>query len=104
MAQILNDPRVRQGLASRGLKVPADTVFVGGYHNTCNETVTFSDLDQIPPSHRGDFEHAQTAIEATCDRNAHERCRRFMSAPLTLSFRGAPARGGAIGRSGEDSP
>ena len=28
-------------------------------------------------------------IEQACDRNAHERCRRFMSAPLTLSFAGA---------------
>ena len=26
------------------------------------------------------------SIDATCDRNAHERCRRFMSAPLTMSF------------------
>ena len=48
IAQILNDPRVREGLARRGLKVPDDTVFVGGYHNTCNDSVTFSDLERIP--------------------------------------------------------
>jgi hypothetical protein len=58
-------------------------------HNTCNETVTFSDLNQIPPSHRDEFKRAQQSIEAACDRNAHERCRRFMSAPLTLSFHAA---------------
>ena len=28
--------------------MPADTVFVGGLHNTCNETVTFFDLDRFP--------------------------------------------------------
>ena len=28
-------------------------------------------------------------IENACDHNAHERCRRFMSAPLTLSFSAA---------------
>ena len=30
MAHILGDPRVREGLARRGLAVPAETVFVGG--------------------------------------------------------------------------
>ena len=48
MAQILNDPRVREGLAERGLVIPAETVFVGGYHNTCNDSVTFFDLDRLP--------------------------------------------------------
>src|SRR6185312_16080072 len=72
-----------------GIELPSETVFVGGVHNTCNETVTFSDLDQLPPSHREEFQQAQRSIEAACDRNAHERCRRFMSAPLTLSFAAA---------------
>ncbi len=89
IAQILNDPRVREGLARRGLKVPDDTVFVGGYHNTCNDSVTFSDLERIPDAHRLEFETARECIERTCERNAHERCRRFMSAPLTLSFAAA---------------
>jgi uncharacterized protein YbcC (UPF0753/DUF2309 family) len=86
MAQIVNDPRVREGLRKRGLVLPADTVFVGGMHNTCKETVTFYDRDRIPPSHQEEFREARKAIEAACDRNAHERCRRFMSAPLTLSL------------------
>lgn len=86
MAAILNDPRVRAALAARGLHLPQQTVAVGGCHNTCNETVTFLDLDQIPSSHRAEYEQARQAIEAACDRNAHERCRRFMSAPLTLTF------------------
>jgi uncharacterized protein YbcC (UPF0753/DUF2309 family) len=86
IAEILNDPRVREGLAQRNIHLPTDTVFVGGFHNTCNDAVTFSDLDRLPASHRQEFEAAQRDIEATCARNAHERCRRFMSAPLTLSF------------------
>jgi uncharacterized protein YbcC (UPF0753/DUF2309 family) len=89
MAQILNDPRVREGLARRHLVVPEDTVFVGGYHNTCDDSVIFFDLDRLPRSHRDEFAAARQAIEVTCDRNAHERCRRFMSAPLTLSFTAA---------------
>jgi uncharacterized protein len=89
MAQILNDSRVRKGLALRGLDLPADAVVVGGDHNTCNDSIIFYDLDGLPETHRLEFEKARTEIESTCDRNAHERCRRFMSAPLTLSFTAA---------------
>ncbi len=89
MAQILNDPRVRERLARRGLTVPAETVVVGGYHNTCDDSVVFFDLDRVPNTHLVEFENARKAIDATCDRNAHERCRRFMSAPLTFSFAAA---------------
>ncbi len=86
MANVLNDRRVRTKLAERGLIIPETTVIVGGYHNTCDDSVTFSDLDLIPQSHRDEFDDARRLINQTCDRNAHERCRRFMSAPLTLSF------------------
>lgn len=89
IAQILNDPRVRAILAERGIRIPADTVFVGGLHNTCNEYVKFEDVDRVPESHRKLFNEVHDAIEEALDRNAHERCRRFDSAPLTLSYAGA---------------
>ena len=89
MAQILNDPRVREGLARRGLVVPAETIVVGGYHNTCDDSVTYYDLDRIPASHRHEFKTTEEQIELACGRNAHERCRRFYSAPLGLSFAAA---------------
>lgn len=84
-AQILNDPRVRAGLAARGLTVPDGTVFVGGLHNTSNEYVKFADADLIPDSHRAEFEAAHREIEQAVDRNAHERARRFDSAPLSIT-------------------
>lgn len=89
MAQIMNDPRVREILAGRGLPLPHETRFVGGFHNTCDDKITLFDLDRIPPSHWEEFEAVEQAIDATCDRNAHERCRRFVSAPLTMSFSNA---------------
>ena len=85
-AKILNDPRVREGLARRGLHIPADTIVIGGYHNTCNDEVTLFNTESIPETHREDFEVASRIISDTCDRNAHERCRRFISAPLTMTF------------------
>ncbi len=89
LAQVLNDPRIRQGLADRGLALPAETSFVGGYHNTCTDSVTYADLDRLPEARRNEFADVRRVVESALDRNAHERCRRFMSAPLTLSFAAA---------------
>ena len=89
VAHMFNDPRVRAGLAARGLPIPADTVFVGGLHNTCNEYVKFFDTDRTPESHAVLFAEVTNAMDATLDRNAHERARRFDSAPLNISFAGA---------------
>jgi uncharacterized protein YbcC (UPF0753/DUF2309 family) len=89
LAQIFNDPRVRERLAGRGLTIPSETRFIGGMHNTSSDEVTFFDRDLIPGYHRQEFEGVRSIIDHACERNAHERCRRFLSAPLTLSFAGA---------------
>lgn len=91
IAQILNDPRVRANLAARGIEVPDHTVFVGALHNTCNETVRYFDEHRVPASHRAEFDAARRAIETALGRNAHERCRRFMSAPLDQTTEDARA-------------
>jgi uncharacterized protein len=80
-AQMANDPRVRQLLAAHGLHIPADTWFVGAQRNTCNNAVTFSDEDLVPAERRALFEEVRDAIETARRREAHERCRRFDSAP-----------------------
>jgi uncharacterized protein YbcC (UPF0753/DUF2309 family) len=89
LAQTLNDRRVREKLAQRGIIVPDRTAFVGGMHNTSNESVTFYDMDLVPESHQKVFEAIQRDFERACDRDAHERCRRFHSAPLVTSLAGA---------------
>ena len=88
LAQMLNDSRIRERLAQGGLSIPAETFFIGGMHNTSTETLTFYDLDLLPESHRSEFESVQRILEAACERNSHERSRRFQSAPLSLSFAG----------------
>jgi uncharacterized protein YbcC (UPF0753/DUF2309 family) len=85
-AQMANDPRVRKLVAAQGLEIPEETIFVGCYHNTCDDSVTYYDLDQIPATHQAEFETADSAILEARKRDAHERCRRFESAPLDLSF------------------
>ena len=89
LAAMLNDSRVRTVLAERGLAIPNETHFLGGLHNTTVDVVTFADLDLLPRSHFGDFEAATRTLEEAAERNAHERCRRFDSAPLALSFKAA---------------
>jgi uncharacterized protein YbcC (UPF0753/DUF2309 family) len=85
IAQILNDRRVRAALCTRGLAIPEDTIFIGGLHNTCNEDVKLFDLDRVPESHCDLLGRLKDIFEETLDRNAHERARRFDSAPLTIT-------------------
>ena len=81
-----NDYRVQILVAERGLLIPDDTFFVGAYHNTCDDTVVYFDLNRLPDSHRQEFEAASSAaIDESRTRNAHERCRRFASASMTLT-------------------
>lgn len=89
LAAMVNDPRVREILAQRGLPIPSETRFIGGLHNTCDDSVSFYDLDLLPASHISDLKAARKTLAETCARNAHERCRRFQSAPLNLSFSAA---------------
>lgn len=89
LAQILNDPRVRKSLGERGIKIPVETVFVGGMHNTSSEALSIYDADRMPDRLLIEFERAYDDLQTACDRDAHERARRFESAPLTLSFAGA---------------
>jgi len=84
-AEFLNDLRVRAQLSGRGIVIPDSTRFVGGYHNTCDDSLSFFDLDAVPESHHQELLAARSDVEFACEHNAHERCRRFMSAPLTLS-------------------
>lgn len=84
-AQMANDPRVRRLLASGGLVIPEETVFVGAYHNTCDDSILYYDLDPLPASHGEALDRAMLDLEEARKRNAHERCRRFVSAPLTLT-------------------
>jgi uncharacterized protein YbcC (UPF0753/DUF2309 family) len=96
-AQALNNPRVRAALGRRGIRVPDGTWFVGGLHNTCDDSVTLFDLDRVPDARHPDLDRACAEIETGLDRNAHERCRRFLSAPLNQSP--AEARRHVEGRS-----
>jgi uncharacterized protein YbcC (UPF0753/DUF2309 family) len=89
LAAMLNDGRVREQLVQRGIAIPRDTYFLGGQHNTCTDSITFFDLELLPRTHYTDYDRAWQTLEQACERNAHERCRRFQSAPLNLTIAAA---------------
>jgi len=58
-AAMANHPRVRQGLVARGIVIPEDTWFVGGYHDTCSDEIDLYDLDRLPADHQVDLERVR---------------------------------------------
>ncbi len=83
-AEMANEPRVRERLRSRGLVIPDSTWFVGAYHNTCDDSMTYYEEDRVPAESLEALADAKRAFADACRLDAHERCRRFESAPLGL--------------------
>ncbi len=90
-SQMANDPRVRERLRTLGLIIPESSWFVGAYHNTCDDSMTYYDEDLLPAESLEALEDAKQAFAEACLLDAQERCRRFESAPLTLDPKAALA-------------
>lgn len=84
-ARMANHPGVRDRLARRGIAIGDDVVFVGGLYDTAADAIRLYDVHQVPESHRSALVEVSDALEEMCRRNAHERCRRFASAPADSS-------------------
>ncbi|MBZ5710360.1 DUF2309 domain-containing protein [Nannocystis pusilla] len=84
-ARMANLPGVRERLAARGIVVPEDTMFVGGLYDTANDMIRLYDVEDLPPAALAELRTLSAQLEEMCRRNAHERCRRFASAPRRLS-------------------
>jgi uncharacterized protein len=85
-AAMANRPEVRRILRERGVVIPEDTWFAGGYHDTCNDNIEFFDLSAMPESHRSDFERVRASLDEARARSAHERTRRFEFASDELNI------------------
>jgi len=80
-AAMVNREEVRERLRERGIDIPSDTWFIGGYHDTCNDGVELFDLDPVPSTHLADVESIRNALDRARAQNALERARRFESLP-----------------------
>jgi uncharacterized protein YbcC (UPF0753/DUF2309 family) len=78
-AAMANRPEVRERLREEGIDIPADTWFIGGYHDTCSDDVELFDLDVVPTTHQPDLESIRNSLDQARAQNALERARRFES-------------------------
>jgi uncharacterized protein YbcC (UPF0753/DUF2309 family) len=72
-AAVLNDPLVRQGLAERGIAIPADSWFLAALHETVTDEITLFDADRVPPSQAPLLERLQARLAEASRRTRAER-------------------------------
>lgn len=84
-ALMANKPEVRDLLRDRGIQLPEDTWFIGGYHDTCSDDIELFDTDLMPSSHASDLLKVRGKLDEARARSAHERTRRFESFDNRLS-------------------
>jgi len=87
LAQILNQPKVREHLAKRGIAIPETTRFMGGKHNTTTDEVTLFN---------GGESKALTQIKRDLNSARYENCRvrqgKMDKSPLPASAKEHVAR------------
>lgn len=79
-AAMANSPEVRAALVLRGIEIPADTWFVGGYHDTSNADILLFDLDKVPGTHAAETQRLRKVLDVARQLDAEERVRRFEAA------------------------
>lgn len=89
VAKMANNPEVRTALAQQGIVIPEDCWFIGAMHNTCSEDIDWYDTRLIPETLIQHFKQLQYELAQACELSAHERCRKFASAPRMPSLQQA---------------
>lgn len=80
VSAMANRPTVRALLAERGTVIPERTWFIGGEHDTCNDTITWYDTEDLPAGFAPIFTGLRDTLDQAARLHAQERCRRFASA------------------------
>ena len=85
-AALLNDRGVRDGLAGRGWKIPSDTRFLPGVHDTSTDEVRLLDLDRVSLEHQADYEQLATWLKNAGFKTRQERASKLglVEKPSTL--------------------
>ncbi|MBY0405643.1 MAG: DUF2309 domain-containing protein, partial [Cyanobacteria bacterium] len=64
LATLLNDPDVRSSLFAKGINIPSDTLFLGGYHDTTTDAIKIYKGDSPSQAHQLDIAQAETWLKA----------------------------------------
>ncbi len=73
LADLLNDPEVREGLSQRGIEIPSSTLFIPAVHETVTDHLHILDQNKVPDSHRPQIKKLLAAIEAAGEKTRLER-------------------------------
>lgn len=73
LAQLLNDHPVREGLAERGIAIPADTLFVAALHDTTTDRVTLYEHDVETGDHTAQLNEVHKWLDAAGEISRLER-------------------------------
>ena len=77
LAGLLNEPEIRNGLRSRGIDIPADTLFVGALHDTTTDNVTLFEDDHPGHNHAAELAKMRTWLDAAARTASSERALRL---------------------------
>ncbi|MEO5333991.1 MAG: DUF2309 domain-containing protein [Magnetococcus sp. YQC-5] len=88
-AAMANRPDVRERLLDHGIHIPAETWFIGGEHDTGNETIQWFDEELTPVASRSALIRLTEDLNSARAGSAHERARRLASAPRDPSLQRA---------------
>ena len=79
LAQLLNDPEARSGLAMHGISLPEDTLFVAGLHDTTTDAVTLYE-DGFSPQQSARLSPVRQILARTAQAARTERALRLPGA------------------------
>jgi uncharacterized protein YbcC (UPF0753/DUF2309 family) len=89
LAGLLNDTSVRNGLAARGIDIPADTLFLAGLHDTTTDRVTLFEQDLADGVDRGTLEQIRGWLDQAGQLASQERSLRLPGPSLgSMAMRG----------------
>lgn len=86
IAQMGNDPRVREILTSRGIEIPETSQFLGGLHDTTKDEIVFYDTEILSQTNKLLHRINQVLFAKSLDVNAMERSRRFATMSKSTSI------------------
>jgi uncharacterized protein YbcC (UPF0753/DUF2309 family) len=86
LAALLNDSEVRVGLASDGIEIPKETLFLAALHDTTMDHVILYAEDRLSAAHESDIDHAKKWLGAAGKIARTERAIRLPRARQERSF------------------
>lgn len=85
VSSMANNPEVRAILETKGIKIPKETQFIGGLHDTTRDEIVYFDEDLLSDINKKVHLHSQGIFNRALDANSKERSRRFESINTKLS-------------------